>query len=787
MGLSQQQIGKYRLQERLGGRERVEVWKALDQETQRLVALYLVRADPKGDPGFVPRFLRESKLLAALLHPNIARIQDTQLFHAPTGMLEFIYLVMEYINGPRLAQYIDNGRADGALPPAADVVHLINAVGKAIDYAHSAGIIHGNLQPDNILFNKLNTLHNHLGEPVITGFGNAKFLGATPSTLALWGLTSPLYLSPEQSRGYAPAASSDIYALGAILYELYTGKPPFQGHNVSSIMLQQAHEAPAPPALINTAISPALSAIILQCLEKNPQQRFPKATALAQALADELLPGRFEKSLGAAPARAFQQSGPQNATSFPGISPATLQSPLSATTSSSQSMPSLSVARAPQPSLPQIPQPSLPQTPLPIPVMQRWAQAKQATGYLNRLGKDSRSFILAIVILALLLTTGSTLLFRMSGGASSPPITVGHGYYLSSWQPGQSDSTGMQGINDEVRINLQNFPMPAAGKRYYAYLLGDRNQSSPYWVALGPLTLTHGSIDVLLPRQGQPTDLLQNTSRFLLTEEDARNAGGNPFVDQTTWRYYAEIAQEPSSSGGLRVIDYMRDMLAQAPELTAIKTTGGLSPWLLRDVEEIAGWSTFARDYWKSTTTLFIRQQLVNILYYLDGECAQAHLQSVPSATPTTPSDAIFAQNARFALLNPCAAQAQAQPVNLKAMFGNAPDDALDHLLFYMQAVLRAPGISAQNRASVQQAIGVVGNLKTWLAQLRVDILQIINLNDEQFTQPATLKVLGDIADQARFAFAGHTDEVTRNVQPGASWLFDNLQLLASFDIAQYG
>ena len=149
-------------------------------------------------------------------------------------------------------------------------------------------MLHRDIKPANILLDKRNTLHNTMGEPVLSDFGIAKLVGITGGTVQGTWLGTPMYVSPEQVQGQPGNERSDIYSLGIILYEICTGSPPFQGDTLTAIILQQVNTIPTDPSLVNPNISPALSAVIMRCIAKNPADRFGSASALTVALADAL-------------------------------------------------------------------------------------------------------------------------------------------------------------------------------------------------------------------------------------------------------------------------------------------------------------------------------------------------------------------------------------------------------------------------------------------------------------------------------------------------------------------
>ncbi len=265
-----------------------EVWKAFDPQLHRYVAIKLIRADLRNDSDFMMRFEREARAIASLHHPNIIQIHDFQVTRPPESEHNLAYMVMAYIEGPTLADYISDTSQVGKFPSAIDLVHLFAPISAAIDYAHHKGMIHRDIKPANILLDKSNTESNPMGEPILTDFGIVKMLRSFTSSLVGSWIGTPLYMSPEQARGQPGNEQSDIYSLGVILYEICTGVRPFQGDNQISIIMQHVYAAPPQPDLVNAAIPPALSEVILCSLSKDPEERFPSATSMVEAIIQAL-------------------------------------------------------------------------------------------------------------------------------------------------------------------------------------------------------------------------------------------------------------------------------------------------------------------------------------------------------------------------------------------------------------------------------------------------------------------------------------------------------------------
>ena len=411
-------------------------------------------------------------------------------------------------------------------------------------------------------------------------------------------------------------------------------------------------------------------------------------------------------------------------------------------------------------------------------------------GIKNSLTRNPRIAIIVVLIVLLVASTLGTLFVLAHRSTANPNVApaakvVGRVYFLSS---GRLYVNNNQGISDEVLVDLHNIPVPAPGKSYYGWLLGDANQSDVSWVPLGELRVNQGSVYSLYPGDSAHTNLLNDVSRFVLTEADASTAPTSPLIDLSTWRYYGEIYQVPSvkDPNHFSLLDHLRHLLVQAPELKALGLPGGLSIWLVRNVEEIAKWALSAKERWEIKDANFIRQQLVNILYYLDGECTQQDLQGLPPGTPTTPENGTIARIAHFALLNPCVQEEQEQANALKQVFQHVPHNYVDHLIFHMAGVIQSQGATGNLHTLALQINTAINNVKNWLGQIHQDAIQLLHMSDEQLNQLSALDILSDLESQARYAYAGQADPITGNMQEGATWIYDNVERLAIMNVQAY-
>jgi eukaryotic-like serine/threonine-protein kinase len=244
------------------------VYKAYQQRLSRLVALKMIRAGSLAKPEDLARFRIEAEAVAKLCHPNIIQIFDI----GEAGNLPFVAL--ELLEGGSLDAFLKS-----TPQPAKASAQLLATMARAIHAAHQAGIIHRDLKPSNVLFGTD-------GTPKITDFGLAKRLEEEGYTETGQVLGSPSYIPPEQAQGRAkevgPAA--DVYALGAILYEMLTGRPPFKGASPLETVMQVLNEDPVPPSRLQPQIPRDLETICLKCLAKEPHKRYPSALALVDDL-----------------------------------------------------------------------------------------------------------------------------------------------------------------------------------------------------------------------------------------------------------------------------------------------------------------------------------------------------------------------------------------------------------------------------------------------------------------------------------------------------------------------
>src|SRR5436190_3862389 len=263
------QVPGYNVEAKLGHGGMGVVYRAWHLRLHRRVAVKMLLAGAHAQPAERERFLREAEAVAGLRHPNIVHVYEVGDVDGQS------YFTMELVEGGSLAQQIQ-----GVPQPVRKAAALVATLADAVHVAHQSGIVHRDLKPANILLTAD-------GTPKVSDFGLARRLqGGGALTLSGVPMGTPSYMAPEQAqgqtRGIGPGV--DVYALGAILYELLTGGPPFRGETPTETVLQVISQEPAPPSRLNDKVPRDLETICLKCLAKEPDRRYASAAALADDL-----------------------------------------------------------------------------------------------------------------------------------------------------------------------------------------------------------------------------------------------------------------------------------------------------------------------------------------------------------------------------------------------------------------------------------------------------------------------------------------------------------------------
>jgi beta-lactam-binding protein with PASTA domain/predicted Ser/Thr protein kinase len=267
--------GRYRVLRRIGSGGMAEVYCAEDLQLGRKVALKVLHGRFAEDDEFVERFRREASSAAGLQHQHVVSVYDRGEWDGT------YYIAMEFLDGRPLKSIIQQEAPLDAERAIDFTVQIL----RAARFAHRRGIIHRDLKPHNVIVDEE-------GRAKVTDFGIAR-AGASDMTQTGSIMGTAQYLSPEQAQGVAVSEPSDLYSVGIILYEMLTGRVPFDGESAVTIALKQVNERPVPPSALNRAVTPELEAVVMHALEKDPARRFPDADAFIAALehARAALPG----------------------------------------------------------------------------------------------------------------------------------------------------------------------------------------------------------------------------------------------------------------------------------------------------------------------------------------------------------------------------------------------------------------------------------------------------------------------------------------------------------------
>ena len=264
-------IGKYRIVARLGRGGMAEVYKAYQPGLNRYVAIKVLHSHLADDEDFIERFEREATAVAKLRHQHIVTVYD---FDIEDGRY---FMVMEFVEGPTLKAELKERSLNGQIFTMPETTRIFIALASAIDYAHRRGMVHRDLKPANVMFTSD-------GQVVLTDFGIARIVDATRLTLTGAIAGTPAYMSPEQGQGDRGDERSDIYSLGVVLYEMVTGRVPFDADTPFAIILKHINDPLPLPTQANPDIPEAVERVILKAMSKDPDDRYQTADEMGQAL-----------------------------------------------------------------------------------------------------------------------------------------------------------------------------------------------------------------------------------------------------------------------------------------------------------------------------------------------------------------------------------------------------------------------------------------------------------------------------------------------------------------------
>ncbi|MEU3234329.1 protein kinase [Streptomyces anthocyanicus] len=458
--------GRYQLRDLLGEGGMASVHLAYDSVLDRQVAIKTLHTELGREQAFRERFRREAQAVAKLTHTNIVSVFDTG--EDDLDGMTTPYIVMEYVEGRPLGSVLDEDvRQQGAMP--ADKALKITAdVLAALEISHEMGLVHRDIKPGNVMMTKR-------GVVKVMDFGIARAMQSGVTSMTQTGMVvgTPQYLSPEQALGRGVDARSDLYSVGIMLFQLVTGRLPFDADSPLAIAYAHVQEQPVAPSAVNRALPPAVDALVARALKKNPNERFPSA----EAMRDECL--RVAASFQAAPpsivpgAQTSSGAGVGSAV-FPPVGQGTpaptgpVQTPYQPTPSPGPNPYGTPAPAAHSPAY-GYPQQAGYQTPAPAPYAQQGAAtpppynltpSAQGSGSGSPGGKSNKPVIIGSIVVAVVAVGGLIGALLMNGGGDEDPEAGGGGSSTASVSASPSKAAGYRGPDKEKTIEKDKCTEP---------------------------------------------------------------------------------------------------------------------------------------------------------------------------------------------------------------------------------------------------------------------------------------------------------------------------------------
>ncbi len=569
---------------------------------------------------------------------------------------------------------------------------------------------------------------------------------------------------------------------------------PFQGKSPTDVMMQHSSMTPIIPSSVNTHVPPALDQVIMRGLAKDPTQRFSSAATMTVAVAHALgVPA--PTILGQQQDTSEEQDPPTRVTLS--STPASSGQPPTGSTpwwqgpaSGSQYVPGWPSIRTGQTGGIAPVTPGLTPSPQSMPKEAHLitTPAQQIHSPKPQRRRSGRIATLIAIVVIVCIIGGLAIVF-IPGLFLSNSI-IGQAFYTSS---GQITPGTAQGIADQMQIDLHNVPSPQAGKSYYVWLLADKVKVGSDQDLTGPppihppllltnnLPVNNGNIHFFYPGDAHHNNLLSETSRLLITEENTSQKPSAPSSDRSTWRYFAMIPQQPipGDPTQLNAINHIRHLFYNGSHIKELALPGGLDFWASRNTEKVLEWSVAARDDWYGADTTTAQIQLmqplfIRILDYLDGE-QNVHID-VPPGTPllTDPTQASVA----LLTVDPLRQGGANLTTN--------PQGYIDHIELHVNQIARAPDVSSDMRLEASQILIASQNAGKWLSNARKDAVALFAMSNNdpiQLQQSQAGQLLDDMVNQATCAYIGQLDPVTNQIHPGLIQAHYEIQKLAVLNI----
>ncbi|GHB66408.1 serine/threonine-protein kinase PksC [Streptomyces cirratus] len=467
--------GRYQLRDLLGEGGMASVYLAYDSALDRQVAIKTLHSELGREASFRERFRREAQAVAKLSHTNIVSVFDTGEGTVTFGGsvaddgAPMPYIVMEYVEGQPLGSVLQADVAQYGAMPADRALKVTADVLAALETSHEMGLVHRDIKPGNVMMTKR-------GVVKVMDFGIARAMQSGVTSMTQTGMVvgTPQYLSPEQALGRAVDARSDLYSVGIMLFQLLTGRLPFDADSPLAIAYAHVQEEPVAPSSVNRAVTPAMDALVARALKKNPNERFPTAAAMGDEIARVLSAGHTGAPVIVPGAAAGGSGAGVGSAVFPPVDsayqtpPQSLQQPYQAPQTASPYAPHTPAqggyAYPPQQHAPQtVPQGAQhqygPQTPPPFAV-----SASTGGGAGAAAPKSNTPVIVGAIVVALL-AVGGLIAVLNSGGDNNENRADGGGGASPSTSASSSAKSGHKGPDTSRTIDVEKCKNPSKDYR----------------------------------------------------------------------------------------------------------------------------------------------------------------------------------------------------------------------------------------------------------------------------------------------------------------------------------